>query len=338
MVTLILNMICIQCIIKITNMIAGNVTMNISRVSAADLNLLPVFHVLLEERSVTRAAGRLNLTQSAISRNLARLRELFNDPLFTRTPKGLAPTPRAEALALQLHHSLQDISLLIEPPQFIPAQAKSDFRLATTDYGTQVLLPSVVNRLRSEAPLVNLEIVPWQENLLNQLDQDNIDLAVCTVTDAPAGVHGRGVGDDQFVCVVSATHPLAEVGLSLESYAQQPHALITMGGARKGAIDYLLEEKGLTRRIALRVPHFVAALALVAQSDLVLTVPFGLAQSCAKHYQLKIIPFPMQQNGFTYSVVWHERYMKDAGHIWLRQLVFEELTNTLKVLKADFVR
>jgi DNA-binding transcriptional LysR family regulator len=329
-------MICIQCIIKITIMITGNVFVNISRVSAADLNLLPVFHVLLEERSVTRAAGRLNLTQSAISRNLARLRELFNDPLFTRTPKGLAPTPRAEALALQLHHSLQDISLLIEPPQFVAAQAKNNFRLATTDYGTQVLLPSVINRLRNEAPQVNLEIIPWQESLLTQLDQDNIDLAVCTVVDPPAAVHGRGVGDDQFVCVVSASHPLAEVGLDLDSYAQQPHALITMGGARKGAIDYLLEDKGFTRRIALRVPHFVAALALVAQSDLVLTVPFGLAKSCAKHYHLKILPFPMEQSGFTYSVVWHERYMKDAGHIWLRQLVFEELTRTLKTLKDDF--
>jgi DNA-binding transcriptional LysR family regulator len=309
---------------------------NVSRLSTADLNLLPVFQVLLEERSVTRAAGRLNLTQPAISRNLARLRQLFNDPLFTRTPKGLAPTPRAEALALQLHHSLQDISLLIEPPQFVAAQATNNFRLATTDYGTQVLLPSVITRLRKEAPLVNLEIVPWQESLLQQLDQESIDLAICTVTDPPAAVHGRGIGDDQFVCVMSAKHPLAQTGFDLATYASQPHALITMGGARKGVIDYLLEEKGLTRRIVLRVPHFVAALALVAQSDLILTIPFGLAQSCAQHYQLKILPFPMQQSGFTYSIVWHERYRKDVGHIWLRQLVFEELTHTLKMLKDDF--
>lgn len=310
--------------------------MSIARLSAADLNLLPVFQVLLEERNVTRAAGRLNLTQPAISRNLARLRELFNDPLFTRTPKGLSPTPRAEALALQLHHSLQEISLLIEPPLFIPSEAQNTFRVATTDYGTQVLLPAVVSRLRREAPHVNLEILPWQESLLHQLDQENIDLAICTVTDAPAAVHGRGVGDDKFVCVVSAANPLAKSGIDLQAYASQPHALITMGGARKGAIDYLLEEQGLARRIALRVPHFVAALSLVAQSDLVLTIPFGLAQSCARHYQLKILPFPMQQSGFTYSIVWHERYMKDVAHIWLRQLVFEEITQTLCKLKTDF--
>ncbi|WP_372739091.1 LysR family transcriptional regulator [Neptunomonas sp.] len=310
--------------------------MSIARLSAADLNLLPVFQVLLEERNVTRAAGRLNLTQPAISRNLARLRQLFNDPLFTRTPKGLSPTPRAEALASQLYHSLQELSLLIEPPLFIPSEAQNTFRLATTDYGTQVLLPAVVSRLRREAPHVDLEIIPWQENLLHQLDQESIDLAICTVTDAPAAVHGRGVGDDKFVCVVSAANPLSESGIDLQAYARQPHALITMGGARKGAIDYLLEEQGLARRIALRVPHFVAALSLVAQSDLILTIPFGLAQSCAQHYQLKILPFPMEQSGFTYSIVWHERYMKDAAHIWLRQLVFEELTETLHKLKTNF--
>ena len=183
---------------------------------------------------------------------------------------------------------------------------------------------------------MDLEIIPWQENLLHQLDQESIDLAICTVTDAPAAVHGRGVGDDKFVCVVSAANPLSESGIDLQAYARQPHALITMGGARKGAIDYLLEEQGLARRIALRVPHFVAALSLVAQSDLILTIPFGLAQSCAQHYQLKILPFPLEQSGFTYSIVWHERYMKDAAHIWLRQLVFEELTQTLHKLKTDF--
>jgi len=310
--------------------------MNISNLSSTDLNLLPVFQVLLEERSVTRAAGRLNLTQPAISRNLTRLRELFNDPLFTRTPKGLAPTPRAETLALQLQQSLQDLSQLISPATFIPAAATQNFRLATTDYGTQVLLPPVLKRMRAEAPGVNLEIVPWQENLLQQLDQEGIDLATCTVEDAPAAIHGRGVGSDRFICVVRDDHPLTQLGLSLENYATYPHALITMGGARKGAIDHLLEERGLSRRIALRVPHFVAALAMISQTDLILTVPYGLAVSFAEQYKLKMLPFPMEQKGFTYSIIWHERYMKDPAHIWLRQLVFEELTTTLNELNIGY--
>lgn len=308
--------------------------MNLASLSSADLNLLPVFQVLLEERNVTRAAGRLNLTQPAISRNLARLRQLFNDPLFTRTPKGLAPTPRAQTLALQLQQSLQDLSQLIAPASFVAAQATNNFRLATTDYGAQVLLPSVIQRLRVEAPHVSLEIVPWQEGLLHELDQHDIDLATCTVADAPAAVHGRGVGSDRFVCVVRDGHELVEQGLDLERYASHPHALITMGGARKGAIDFLLEQQGLKRRIALRVPHFVAALALVAQSDLLLTVPYGLAISCAEQYRLQILPLPMPQDDFTYSIIWHERHMKDPGHIWLRQLVFEQLTQTLDALNT----
>lgn len=310
--------------------------MEIGNLSGTDLNLLPVFQVLLEERSVTRAAGRLNLTQPAVSRNLIRLRELFNDPLFTRTPQGLAPTPRAEALALQLQQSLQDLNQLISPAIFTPATATQNFRLATTDYGTQVLLPSVLKRLRAEAPGVNLEIIPWHEKLLQQLDQEDIDLATCTVEDAPAAIHGRGVGSDRFICVVRDGHPLTELGLNLESYATYPHALITMGGARKGAIDYLLEERGLSRRIALRVPHFVAALAMISQTDLILTVPYGLAVSFAEQYKLKMLPFPMDQKGFTYSIIWHERHMKDPGHVWIRQLVFEELTKTLEELNIGF--
>lgn len=317
--------------------INGALTLNLTNLSAIDLNLLPVFQVLLEERNVTRAAVRLNLTQPAISRNLARLRHLFNDPLFTRTPKGLAPTPRAEALSLHLQQSLQDLSQLIEPATFIPAEATNNFRLATTDYGAQVLLPSVIERMRVEAPQVNLEIIPWHESLLQQLDQQNIDIATCTVADVPAVIHGRAVGSDRFVCVVREDHPLIEEGLDLESYASHPHALITMGGTRKGVIDYLLDQQGLKRRIALRVPHFVAALALVAQSDLLLTVPYGLAKSCAAQYRLKILPFPMEQEDFTYSIIWHERHVKDPGHIWLRKLVLEQLTETLETIKSESI-
>ncbi|OPX54452.1 DNA-binding transcriptional regulator, LysR family [Oceanospirillum multiglobuliferum] len=310
--------------------------MSLKPLSATDLNLLPVLQVLLEERNVTRASARLGLTQPAISRSLARLRQLFNDPLFTRTPKGLAPTPRAEMLAQQLRPLLNELSQLIEPPQFIPAETQRSFRVATTDYGTQVLLPSVLKRVREEAPNIDLEIVPWHEPLLAQLDQADIDIALCTLNTAPAGIHGRGVGNDRFVCVLRDGHPLIKKGLDLETYAKHPHALITMGGARKGAIDYLLADYGLSRRIALRVPHFVAALALVAESDLLLTIPYGLAKSCAPLYKLTLLPFPMPQQDFTYSIVWHERYIKDPAHIWFRQLLFDELTATLSALDSTY--
>ena len=171
--------------------------------------------------------------------------------------------------------------------------------------------------------------------MLNELDQQHIDIASCSVPDAPASIHGRGIGQDKFVCVVRELHPLVTSGLDLESYAKHSHALITMGGERKGAIDYLLENAGLKRRVALRVPHFVAALALVAQTDLILTIPFGLAKSCAKHHGLVILPFPMEQRGFTYSIIWHERHMKDPAHIWFRQLMYEELTRTIRSLQMD---
>ncbi|CAA0104492.1 PCP degradation transcriptional activation protein [BD1-7 clade bacterium] len=303
--------------------------MSIENLSAKDLNLLPVFQVLLEEQNVTRAAGRLNLSQPAISRNLARLRILFDDPLFTRSPKGLSPTPRALSIALTLQSTLQEISHLIEPEIFDPATSDRHFRIATTDYGTQVLLPALIEQLQARAPNVELEILPWDEGVIHNLDSLDIDMAICTVNDAPAGVHGRGVGDDEFVCVLRKGHPLVNQGLTLENYANNKHALITMGGERKGVIDYALEEQGLQRKVTLRVPHFVAALALVARTDLILTVPKGLAKSCADAYSLDILPLPLPQSRFTYSIVWHERMLKDPGHQWLRQLMFESLHRTL---------
>ena len=309
--------------------------MPLEQLSGSDLNLLPVLQVLLEECNVTRAAGRLNLTQPAISRSLARLRILFNDPLFTRTPKGLTPTPRALSLSNNLNNALHDISRIIEPQEFNPATATRSFRLATTDYGTQVLLPSAIRRLSQKTPNISLEVVPWHEHLINELDQQDIDLAISTVNDAPTSIHGRGIGMDRFVCVVSQSHPFATTGFDLHSYANCSHALITMGGERKGAIDYLLQNYGLKRHIALRVPHFVAALALVAQTDLVLTIPFGLARACADHYELTILPLPVEQECFTYSIIWHERHQKDSGHIWFRQLLYQELTQTIKQLQSN---
>ena len=299
------------------------------RLSGSDLNLLPVLHVLLEERNVTRAAGKLNLSQSAISRSLGRLRKLFNDPLFTRTPKGLNPTPRAEALAVQLRLSLSDIGRLIAPVEFDPASTKRLFRLSTTDYGAQIFIPPVIRRIHREAPGIDLEIIPWHEHLINELDQQNIDISACAVSNAPAAVHGRGLGKDQFVCIMSRNHPLLQGNFTLQAYAEASHALVTMGGERKGLVDYTLEKYGLQRRIALRVPHFVAAFALVAGTELILTVPYGLAKSCAADHGLEIIPFPAEQEELTYSLIWHERFMRDSGHIWLRQLIYEEVTRKI---------
>ena len=308
--------------------------MNINHLSSTDLNLLTVFQTLLEECNTTRAAHRLNLTQPAVSRSLSRLRVLFNDPLFTRTPKGLAPTPRANALALQLQHTLMDISQMIEPPEFVPAKASLTFRMATTDYGAHSLMPPVIERLRREAPGITLEMIPWQEHFTDNLDTLDIDIATCTISTAPSAVHGRGIGTDTFVCIVSESHPLASAELTLEAYANSDHALITMGGSPKSPIDYLLEAEGLKRRIALRVPHFVAALALVANTDLLLTVPYGLARSFADHYRLKILPLPLKQAEFTYSIIWHERHIKEQSHIWFRQMIFEELTKTLNTIQS----
>ena len=309
--------------------------MNVLKLSSTDLNLLPVFQVLLDEKSVTKAAFRLGLTQPAVSRNLARLRVLFNDPLFTRTPKGLNPTPRAIALSRELHQSMQALFELVEPVDFNPLSTKKTFRLATTDYGAHVLLPSVIKRLYIEAPNISLELIPWKEGAQKTLSEDNIDLATCTIDDLPAGVQSLGLGGDEFVCVMRKNHPCVKTKLTLKGYIKASHALITMGGTHKSIIDRILEKSGLTRHITLRSPHFVATLALVAQNNLLLTIPYGLAKNFASHYNLSISPFPAEIPRLSHSIIWHERNKQDPAHCWFRKLVHEEISKTLTELNAD---
>ncbi len=298
--------------------------MNLQQLTQYDLNLLVAFKALDEERNVTRAAERIGISQPAMSRTLQRLRHQFNDELFIRAPNGLALTHRAEQIRQQLGFLLSELSGLLSKQAFDATTAEQTFHIVISDYGASSLMPAILNRLYREAPNVNIVISPWHEHTLQEMQADQIDLALGVAKNPPANIHGRVIGHEKLLCISRHDHPAQQDGLSLDSYCQYPHALVTMGGDKRGAVDIALEKLGRKRRIALRVPHFMAALHIIKKTDLLLTVPGGLLQNCLSGEEIVIASPPVELASFPYSVLWHGRSQNDEAHRWLRTLFYEE--------------
>ena len=291
-----------------------------------DLNLLVSLQFLLEERSVTEAARRMPLSQPAMSHALARLRVLFDDPLLVRSSGGMVATPRAEALVEPLRRVLSEAGQLIRPPEFNPAALQGKLRLATTDYMTLVVLPQILGRLFDEAPALELDVEPWRRpGTWLALERGKVDFAIHAIDDAPAGFYRKKLFTDDFACVMRRGHPMAKKNLTLRRYVDLKHALITVTGSGKGHVNELLEKKGLTRDIVLRIPSFLAAPMIVAQSDLVLTLPRRLAMRFSQIAHLVVRDPPLKLGRMTFSLVWHERNRQDPAHQWVRTLFAEQI-------------
>jgi len=297
--------------------------MHETHIDALDLNLLRLLDALLDTGNLTRAGDRLGLSQPAASRALARLRAALGDPLFVRLPQGLKPTPRAQALREPLRRALRDLQQALQPHRFDPASARGAIRIVAPDHEATTLLPALLQRLTRDAPNIDIDLPPRPAEPLALLADGTLDLIIGVFPDAPAGFRAQRLYDDDFVCVLRRGHPALRRGapLSLARYAALPHALISITGSGGGAVDTALAKHGLARRIALRIPHFLAAPLIVAHSDLVLTMPRRLARHLAAAAPLQLIEPPLDLPGFTISQLWHEHQQHDARHRWLRQTV-----------------
>jgi DNA-binding transcriptional LysR family regulator len=295
--------------------------------AAIDLNLLVALDALLAEGSVTRAAERVGLTQPAMSHALNRLRKLLDDPILVRTPRGMLPTPRAEELVAPIRRALGEIErALHHRPDFDPATATRTFTLSAVDFGEFLILPPLLARLRAEAPGVDLVVQALRlEEVLEQLEAGDVDLGigVSLPPDLPRAYRQK-LFDERFVCLVREGHP--EVGdgpLSLEKFVSLSHALISPRGRKGGYVDRALEAIGLSRHVALMVPHFLVAPHVVAQSDLVLTLPARVGRAFADILPLRAIEPPLELASFTVTQFWHERQQKDPAHAWFRGLLVD---------------
>jgi len=276
-----------------------------------------VLDALLDERNVTRAATRLGYTQPTISGLLARLRDLFGDPLFVRTQRGLLPTPRAQALAVPLKQLLADSRRLVLRDLFIPATAEVTFTIASNDYMQHALLVPFVKMLRSKARQIRLAIAPpIIEGLSDALARGQVDLALTIPEFAMSDLPSRLLYRERYVVAVRAQHPLARRGaMTLERFCDYDHVLVSpTGGSFEGPTDQALARLKLRRRVRYSVPSFLLMLELLQTDDLVALVPSRLVRESK---QLVVLKPPIEVPGFDVIAVWHPRVDRDMGHRWL---------------------
>ncbi|MHA6313820.1 LysR family transcriptional regulator [Pantoea sp. S-LA4] len=286
-----------------------------------DLNLLKALDALLDERSVTRAAERLSLTQPAVSGMLTRLRESFNDPLFTRAQRGIVPTLRALELAGPVKAILAEVDELLQPQQFDPLTAEMTMHIAATDYALRAVVVPFMAQLRREAPGIRVAVVPVNNaTLQEQFERGEVDMALLTPDTTPQELHSRRLFDEEYVCLLRDDHPLAADGpLTLDAFCAYDHALVSYpGGSFSGVTDEALAALGRRRRVTLSVCSFLVLPDILRLSDLISVVPRRLALNGAG---LIILPPPLPVAGFTKTLAWHERTHRHKGHQWLRQLL-----------------
>jgi DNA-binding transcriptional LysR family regulator len=294
------------------------------RLAGIDLNLLTSLDVLLEERNVTRAARRLGVSQPAVSHNLRRLRELLGDPLLVRTPQGMVATPRATELGPAVRAALEAAETVLQAaPRFDPARAERSFVLAMADQASFQLLPPLVARIAAIAPGIALQLRPPPADLSAALAEGEAQLAIGVFGDAPAGIRTEPLWDETFACVIRRGGPGTRGPFDLSRYLARPHLLVAPRGRPGSIVDELLARDRLQRRIAVVVPHFLVAPAIVATSDLVWTAPAGLARAFAESYSLAVRPPPLAIPSFAIAMRWHLRLDRDPGLAWLRGMLRE---------------
>jgi DNA-binding transcriptional LysR family regulator len=289
--------------------------------TAVDLNLLPVLRALLAERHVTRAAKRVGLSQSAASHALARLRQLLGDPLLVRKGRALVLTPRATRLLPMLEHSLGTLETVVSSePEFTPSTSRRTFTLGMADYLQALIAGTLVRELAKLAPGVDLSIVVFP-NLSELLESGTIDLALNIADADHRGDARMALFEDDYVCMVRSDHPHIKRAPSLETYLAQRHVAVAPTGAPGSLVDDMLAERGLQRRIALRVTNFLIAPVVVCQTDLVNIMPTRLARQLAKSFPLRLLRPPLALPNFGFSMFWHPRNEHDPAHRWLREFV-----------------
>ncbi|GLQ50046.1 LysR family transcriptional regulator [Dyella flava] len=288
-----------------------------------DLNLLRALDALLDERSVTKAAERLALTQPAVSGVLARLRESFDDPLFVRTQRGIVPTPRAMQIVGPLKQILGDVESLLQPSTFEPSTAEFTISVAATDYAFRAAVIPFVSKLRQLAPGVRVAARPVEDDRVElQFARGEIDLALMTPEDVLPELHSQHLFDESYVCALRADHPDAKAQtLSIDRFCALDHALVSFAGERFwGVTDDALASIGRRRRVAVSVTSFLVLTEVLLTTDLIAIAPRRLVAGVDG---LVLFKPPIDIAGFSKLAVWHERTHYDPGHQWARALLFE---------------
>lgn len=283
-----------------------------------DIKLLHLLDLLHQTRSVTRTAQALALSQPTVSIGLAKLRVQFNDSLFVRTADGMQPTPHADALIVQVRQALAALrQLSSDKPLFEPARASRKFRICMTDASHITLLPQLLTQVRKLAPGVVLEAARIDAAMPGALQNGEADLAIGLIPQLEAGFYQQTLFQQDWVCLASQRHPRLQGVLSLKQYKEESHVLIAAG---TGAVlqDEAHKRQRVARRIALELPGFLGLPAILARTDLLVTLPRHIGETLAQGSPLQVLPCPVKIPSFQVKQHWHERYHLDPASQWLR--------------------
>jgi len=306
-----------------------------------DLNLLRIFDTVMIEQNLTRAADKLAMTQPAVSNALKRLRHAFNDELLIRTAYGVKPTPRAESIWPAIRQALGELESAIAPATADPMNFSASFRMAMADSTAAYWMPHLIREIESKAPGINARMVPLvTRDPRSMLLHGDIDIAVGffpgvvfqlaggqSASNSP--IRHNSLYTGRYVCVMRKDHPMAHQPLTLKSYCDAHHLLVSFSGRPHGLIDEILAPMNLQRRILLTVNQFFTAGRVVANSDLITVLPQHLISSTGVEQQLIWKELPIETPAVNVDMLWHERDAKNPAHKWLRNNLIELVEKTL---------
>lgn len=295
------------------------------RFQKLDLNLLVVLDVLLEERSVSRAANRLNLSQSAVSGNLARLREFFDDDLLAQIGRSMVPTPLAESMAEPVRDILMQIQSTIETkPSFDPASATRAIRLHASDYVTEVLLARAIAKARVLAPGIRVEIDFMDDMVLDRLGRGQVDFLLTPDNFTHPDHPKEKLFTDSHVVVVWEGNRQVGEAISFEQYMAMDHVQVRFGMKRSPSFDqWFMQRFGYARKAAVFVPDFTTVPSMLVGTDLLATMHTRLAKLYVRRMPLRILPLPIEFPVLTEMIQWHRHFQRDPALLWFRQLLRE---------------
>lgn len=304
--------------------------MNISRI---DLNLLVYLDVLLRERNVTRAASQLGITQPAMSNGLKRLRDLFSDPLLIRTSEGMVPTERAQKLQPVIRNVLASVEKAVQPTADFNAEDSDRlFRIMASDYTESTLIVALLKRLSKVAPKVRLDIMTPSDVSYQDVEQGTVDIVINRFDHIPQSFHQTNIWHDTFSCLFSRDNPVAS-HFDLDAYLQAQHVWISKTGMGTGVgvnpsdsqklgwVDSELVRLGKTRNITVFTRHYLAAVLLAEQTNLIVTIPTKAAQLQRNNPKLMIKPAPFPVAPFELKMAWSPLLQSNPGHQWMRRLI-----------------
>lgn len=282
--------------------------------------LLLLFVLLYNTRSVSRAAEELEQSQPNISAWLSRLREHFGDPLFVKTATGMQPTPRADTLVESIREAIQSLRRVSTPVgEFQPEKMRRSFRICMTDGSHMTLLPRLLKRIRHVAPGVRLEATPIGDHSAKELEEGKADLALGIIPGLESGFYQQSFYEQDFICLLNPQHPTIHDRLTLKGYKTAAHVDV-LSGKSHAILEEALKAQHIERNIVLEIPGFLGLASVVADSDLIATVPRQVGEAIARNAGLKALKCPADVPTFKVKQYWHVRMHHDPANRWLRSI------------------